>query len=76
MEAIFDGSRHRILLRHQGNKPGIQAVLAQAWIFGFITRQEMSIKGERKRPDMRIPGRIAGGQSPEQSVWCLLSKIS
>ncbi len=43
-------------------------VLAQEWLYGLMTRPDMSIKVERKLHDMRILGRIVGVRSTEQFV--------
>ena len=43
-------------------------VLAQEWLYGLMTRPNMSIKVERKLHDMRILGRIVGVRSTEQFV--------
>ena len=46
-------------------------VLALEWLYGLMTRPDMSIKVERKLHDMRILGRIVGVRSTEQFVWHL-----
>ena len=51
-----------------GSKVNKHVVLAHKCLYDLVTRPNMSIKVGRKPHDIRILGRVVGGQSTEQSV--------